>query len=141
MHRRLLPLVLAALLLAAGCGFFRNTGTPSARLVGHWFTDNDDHLYFGRTVNDVGTLIVLRSGGTVENLVYEVIEEDAEAETVTVTVTLEDESQETRVYRIPPDALFMREQTEDAPDEEKTEYIYIDYQTEPAIYTQTEVAQ
>jgi len=141
MLKRLLPLALLALLLATGCGFLRDTSTPAARLVGHWFTDQEDHLYFGRTVNKLGSFVALRAGGDIETMTYELLEQDQEADTVTIKITLEDGSTETRVFRIPEDALFMREQTEDVPDDQKTEYIYIDYQTEPATYTQTEAAK
>jgi len=128
--------------LSSGCGFLRNLDTPRARLVGHWTTNTGAHVFFSPTIGDDGMIIVVPPAGTREEFLYTVIEEDVEEETVTVEVTPEAGGEaETRTYRIPPDGIFMRELTEDVPDEDKTEYIFVDTDVEPPAYIETMAAE
>jgi len=133
--------VLIALALTAGCGFLRDLSTPASRLVGHWITDKGDEYYFGRQVAGEGTLIHLPPSGEKRTLTYQVLEQDKDADTVTIEMTFGDGTTEERIYRIPGDGIFMREQSEDVPDEEKTDYIYVDTNTEPTAYEQTRHAE
>jgi len=128
-------------LLLAGCGFFRNLDTPRDRLIGHWATNEGANLYFGPLVNDQGALIVVPEKGTRQTYLYKFVEQNLETDEVTIEVSAEGMETETRVYRIPPDGIFMREQTEDRPDEEKTEYVFIDTDVQPSAYVETLAAE
>lgn len=138
-----LALIAAVLVVAAaaGCGFLRDLSTPSARLVGHWTTDQGDEYYFGRPIAGEGTLVYLPRGGEKETQTYRVVEESDEDDTVTVEVTTEDGTTVERVYRIPEDGIFMREQTENVPEGEETDYIFVDTATQPAPYQETAQAE
>jgi len=139
--RTILAVLTVLALLGAGCGFLRNLDTPKSRLLGHWVTNKGANLYFGPLVNDQGALIVVPEKGERQNYLYRVISQDLETDEVTVDVTAEGQPAEERVYRIPEDGIFMREQTEPLPDEEKTEYIYADTDSQPSPYVQTVAAE
>ena len=135
-------LAIGLVTLSSGCGFLRDLETPRARIVGHWTTDTGAHVYFSPTVGDEGLLIVVPQSGAREEFQYAVVEEDIEEETLTVEVTPEAGGEaEVRVYRIPPDGIFMRELSEDVPDAEKTEYIFVDTETQPSPYIETTAAE
>ena len=137
-------LVICAMLLAAlcaGCGFLRNLDTPRSRVVGHWVTSDGAHYYFGPPVGDQGTLIVVPVQGVRQTFLYRVLSQNEETDEVTVDVTAEGLPAEERTYRIPPDGIFMREQTEPLPDDEKTEYIFVDTHTQPSPYIETLAAE
>ncbi len=140
MKRVLLVALLVGLLLT-GCGFLRNLDTPKDRLIGHWITGEGANLYFGPLINDQGTLIVVPVKGIRQNYIYKVTGQDEETDEVTVEVSAEDQPTVTRIYRIPPDGIYMREQTEPVPDEEKTEYVFGDTAIQPSPYVETLAAE
>lgn len=135
--RRLVVVVLVCLglvVVLSGCGLLRDTATPSARLQGHWFSDDAIDYYFGPldATTGQGSLIIVDADGVRTDLSYSIVEENDEESLLTLLYQGDEEREIT--FYIPEDGIFMQERQEGVDPEDAMDYTFIDTSIEPPEY-------
>ena len=110
-----------------------NLGAPSARLVGHWATSTNDHLYFDAVdpTYKTGGYVLIHPDRKTFHHKYRIDAEDASDQHIAATLLFADGDRRDEKYVISEDGKSMTEETTITGIQTSTELRRVDDKTSP----------